>query len=123
MPLSAFTADRAIDIFDQPVLESLAQGPRVGGHRQGLELTQPRLKTSVILAEAFMFAMTHPAMFHVAAVEHFVDRDDLEMASVRQTSAGSRSVVRGPGTLTRTPPSGCGPTDQTARRRPGRANY
>ena len=35
MPLSAFTADGAIDIFDQPVLESLARGPRVGGHRQG----------------------------------------------------------------------------------------
>jgi hypothetical protein len=78
MPLSAFTAGGAIDIFDQPVLESLAQGPRVGGHRQGLELTQLRLKTSAILAEAFMFAMTHGAMFHVAAAEHFVDRDDLE---------------------------------------------
>jgi hypothetical protein len=78
IPLSAFTADGAIDIFDQPVLESLAQGPRVAGHRQGLELTQLRLKASAILAEAFMFAMTHAAMFHVAAAEHFVDRDDVE---------------------------------------------
>jgi hypothetical protein len=25
-----------------------------------------------------MFAMTHAAMFHVAAAEHFLDRDDLE---------------------------------------------
>jgi hypothetical protein len=59
-------------------LASLAQGPRVGGHRQGLELTQLRLKASAILAEAFMLAMTQAAMFHVAAAEHFVDRDDLE---------------------------------------------
>jgi hypothetical protein len=61
VPLSAFTGDGAIDIFDQPVLESLAPGPRVDGHRQGLELTQLRLKPSAILAEVFMLAMTHPA--------------------------------------------------------------
>jgi hypothetical protein len=78
VPLSAFTGDGAIDIFDQPVLESLAPGPRVDGHRQGLELTQLRLKPSAILAEAFMLAMTHAAMFHVAAAEHFAGRDDLE---------------------------------------------
>ena len=78
VPLSAFTGDGAIDIFDQPVLESLAPGPRVDGHRQGLELTQLRLKPAAILAEAFMLAMTHAAMFHVAAAEHFAGRDDLE---------------------------------------------
>ena len=56
-----------------------------------------------------MFAMTHAAMFHVAAAEHFVDRDDLEDGlGPRRTSQGSRSVVRGRGTLTRRLPSGCG---------------
>ena len=78
VPLSAFTADDAIDIFDQPVLESLAPGPRVDGHRQGLEVTQLRLNPSAILADSYMLAMTHGAMFHVAAAEHFADRDDLE---------------------------------------------
>ena len=73
VPLSAFTGDGVIDIFDQPVLESLAPEGRC--HRQGLELTQLRLKPSAILAEAFMLAMTHAGMFHVAA-EHFAGRDD-----------------------------------------------
>lgn len=77
VPLSAFTADDAIDIFDQPVLEHLAGGLRVDDHRQGLELTQLRLKPSAILADPHMLAMTHGAMFHVAAAEHFAGRDDL----------------------------------------------
>ncbi|GGN10692.1 hypothetical protein GCM10009721_43350 [Terrabacter tumescens] len=77
VPVSAFTADNAIDIFDQPVLELLAQGPKVDGHPQGLELTQLRLKPSALLADAFMLAMTHGAMFHVASVQHFEGRDEL----------------------------------------------
>lgn len=56
----------------------LAQGPKVDGHRQGLELTQLRLKPSAILAHAFMLAMTHGALFHVAAAEHFAGRVDLD---------------------------------------------
>jgi hypothetical protein len=77
IPLSAFTAADAIDIFDQPVLELLARGPKVDGHRQGLEITQLRLKPSALLADAYMLAMTHAAMFHVAAAEHFAGRDAL----------------------------------------------
>jgi hypothetical protein len=77
VPLSALTGPDAIDIFDQPVLELLARGPKVDGHRQGLEITQLRLKPSALLAEAYMLAMAHGALFHVAAVEHFKDRDDL----------------------------------------------
>jgi hypothetical protein len=77
VPVSAFRSESAIDIFDQPVLELLAQGPRVGGHPQGLELTQLRLKPSALLADAFMLAMTHGAMFHVASVQHFAGRDGL----------------------------------------------
>lgn len=56
----------------------LAQGPKVDGHRQGLELTQLRLEPSAILAHAFMLAMTHGALFDVAAAEHFAGRDDLD---------------------------------------------
>jgi hypothetical protein len=77
VPLSRFTGSNAIDIFDQPVLELLATGPKVDGHRQGLEFTQLRVKPSALLADAYMLAMTHAAFFHVAAAEHFAGRDDL----------------------------------------------
>jgi hypothetical protein len=77
IPLSAFTGPGAVDIFDQPVLELLARGPKVDGHRQGLEITQLRLKPSALLADAYMLAMAHGALFHVAAVEHFAGREDL----------------------------------------------
>lgn len=77
IPQSALTGPGVFDIFDQPVLELLTQGTRVDGHRQGLELTQLRLKPSALLADAYMLAMAHGALFHVAAVEHFADRDDL----------------------------------------------
>ena len=77
VPLSALAADGAIDIFDQPVLEFLSHAPRVDGHRQGLELTQLRLESSALLADAYMLAMTHGAFFHVASAEHFAGREDL----------------------------------------------
>ena len=77
IPLSAFTGPGAVDIFDQPVLELLARGPRVDGHRQGLEITQLRLKPSALLADAYMLAMAHGVLFHIAAVEHFAGREDL----------------------------------------------
>lgn len=77
VPLSALTGDQAIDIFDQPVLQYLAAGMKVNGHRQGLEVTQLRLKPAALLADAYMLAWAHGAMFHVAAVEHFAERDKL----------------------------------------------
>lgn len=76
VPLSAFNGPDALDIFDQPVLELLAR-PKAEGHRQGLELTQLRLKPSALLADAYMLAMAHGALFHVAAAEHFAGREDL----------------------------------------------
>lgn len=76
VPLSAFNGPNAIDIFDQPVLELLAR-PKVEGHSQGLELTQLRLKPAALLADAYMLAMAHGALFHVSAAEHFAGRDDL----------------------------------------------
>jgi hypothetical protein len=77
VPLSSLTGPDAITIFDQPVLELLSKGPKVDGHRQGLAVTQLRLKPSALLADAYMLAMAHGAFFHVAAVEHFYGRDDL----------------------------------------------
>lgn len=75
--VSALNGPDALDIFDQPVVELLARGPKVDGHRQGLEVTQLRLKPSALLADAYMLAMAHGTMFHVAAVQHFADRGDL----------------------------------------------
>lgn len=85
VPLETLTGDAAIDIFDQPVLEMLAQGPKVDGHRQGLEITQLRLKPAALLAQAFMLAMAHGAMFHVAAAEHFADVSTSASISARLT--------------------------------------
>ncbi|MDQ1106621.1 hypothetical protein [Nocardioides zeae] len=78
VPLSAFTGPGVLDIFDQPVLEFLTRDQKVDGHRQGLEITQLRLKPSAVLAEAYMIAMAHGVLFHVAGVEHFAGRDDLQ---------------------------------------------
>jgi hypothetical protein len=77
VPLSALSGDGAIDIFDQPVLELLAHAPAAGRRRGGLEATQVRIKPSAVLAETFMMAMMHGALFHVAAAEHFAGREDL----------------------------------------------
>ena len=77
IPVSALNGPDALDIFDQPVVELLARGPKIDGHRQGLEVTQLRLKPSALLADAYMLALAHGMMFRVAAVQHFAGRDDL----------------------------------------------
>lgn len=74
IPLSALTGPNAVDIFDRPVIEVLARAPKVDGHPQGLELTQLRVDVPVVLAEAYMIAWAHGAMFHVAAAKHFAGR-------------------------------------------------
>lgn len=77
IPVGALTGPDAVDIFDRPVIEVLAQAPKVDGHRQGLELTQLRVDVPAVLAEAYMIAWAHAAMFHVAATKHFEGRADL----------------------------------------------
>ncbi|MGO3153439.1 MAG: hypothetical protein ACTIJJ_12605 [Galactobacter sp.] len=77
IPVGALTGPDAVDIFDRPVIEVLAQAPKVDGHRQGLELTQLRVDAPAVLAEAYMIAWAHAAMFHVAATKHFEGRADL----------------------------------------------
>ncbi|NKR13910.1 hypothetical protein A5N17_21075 [Arthrobacter sp. D2] len=77
IPVSALTGPDAVDIFDRPVIEVLAQAPKVGGHRQGLELTQLRVDVPAVLAEAYMIAWAHGAMFHIAAARHFDGRGEL----------------------------------------------
>lgn len=77
IPVGVLTGPDAVDIFDRPVIEILAQAPKVDGHRQGLELTQLRVDVPAILAEAYMIAWAHGTMFHVAATKHFEGRVDL----------------------------------------------
>lgn len=77
IPVGALTGPDAVDIFDCPVIEVLAQAPRVDGHSQGLELTQLRVDVPAVLAETYMIAWAHGAMFHVAAARHFGGRPDL----------------------------------------------
>ena len=75
--VGALSRPDAVNIFDHPVIEVLAKKPKAGGHRQGLELTQLRVDVPAVLAEAYMIAWTHGAMFHVAATKHFKGRTGL----------------------------------------------
>jgi hypothetical protein len=77
IPVNALTGPDVVDIFDRPVIEVLARAPKVDGHRQGLELTQLRVDVPAVLADAYMVAWAHGAMFHVAAAKHFKGRTDL----------------------------------------------
>ena len=77
IPVSALTGPDAVDIFDRPVIEVLAQAPKVDEHRQGLELTRLRVDVPAVLAEAYMIAWTQGAMFHVAATKHFESRVEI----------------------------------------------
>lgn len=80
IPASVLNGPATVKLIDQPLLEVLADAPKVDKHRQGLELTQLRLKPSALLADAYMLAWVHGALFHVAAAEHFADRTDTDEA-------------------------------------------
>lgn len=71
--LSSVYGEGAIDILDRPVLEVLSEG-KAEGHRQGLEVTQLRIDPPTVLAEAYMIAWAHAAIFHTAALQHYSDR-------------------------------------------------
>lgn len=74
IPVSALTGPNTADIFDQPVLEFVSRPPKVDGIVQGWELTQLRLDPAALLAETYMLAWTHAALFSVAARRHFDGR-------------------------------------------------
>lgn len=109
VPASAFTGRVPVDIIDQPVLEFLACGTKADGQRQGLELTQLRLKPSAVLADAYMLDMAHAALFHVAAVEHFASHDDLTEQKFHDHFPATSAAARGRRTSTPTRRLGCVP--------------
>lgn len=74
--LSSLTGNSAINIVDSVVLEYISQPPKVAGQeRAGFERTLLRVDPTVVLAEAWMLAATHGAIFHTGAYRHFGDRD------------------------------------------------
>lgn len=77
MPLSAFDPSVSVNVFEHPVLEFLAQAPITRGRKQGLEVTQVSLNTAVLLAQSYMLAWTHGAMFSVLAHRHFDQRSEV----------------------------------------------
>jgi hypothetical protein len=107
IPKSAVASPQALSILDHQLLEFLAKVPKVIGHPQGLEVTQLRLRPSVVLAESHMFAMAHALMFYVAAAEQFDGRDDLPDHHTTPTFPGYSSTVPTPTTLTLTRRLGC----------------
>jgi hypothetical protein len=77
IPLSALDPSVSVELFRHPVLEFLAQAPMTGGQKQGLEVTQVSLNTAALLAQSYMLAWTHGAMFSVLAHRHFERQPDL----------------------------------------------
>ncbi|GAA3675092.1 hypothetical protein EU513_15215 [Yimella sp. RIT 621] len=66
--LSALTGDSAFDLFDTTVLEFISRpGSAKGEEKNGYERTLLRIDIPAVLAEAWMFARTHAALFHTAA--------------------------------------------------------
>ena len=72
IPLSALTGPNATDIFNTVTLDYLARPP---GKKSGLEVSTLGLAPAKLLAESWMMAVTYAAMFHIAATQHFANRD------------------------------------------------
>jgi hypothetical protein len=75
VPLSALTGPAAFDVLDTTTLDYLARPPKDENGKQGIELCSLRLAPETLLVEAWMMAVTLGAMFHVAAADHYGDRD------------------------------------------------
>ncbi|XBH20407.1 hypothetical protein V5R04_09115 [Jonesiaceae bacterium BS-20] len=69
IPVSAFGKGKTIPLFDQPMLSYLNR-PSVKP-KMGWEVASLRVDLPVALAEAWMMANIHAAIFHVAALRHF----------------------------------------------------
>jgi hypothetical protein len=73
--LSSLTGESATNILEGLTVEYLARPPRENQRKQGLEVTVLNLKPATLLAEAWLMATAHAAMFHVAAARHFDGRE------------------------------------------------
>jgi len=81
VPLSALTGGSAVDIFNTIVLEYISRPPKQSGQEQhGFERTLLRTDAPIVLAEAWMLALLHGAVFHTCAYRHHGERVVPEMA-------------------------------------------
>jgi hypothetical protein len=81
VPLSALTSESALDIFDTVVLEYISRPPKQKGEELcGFERTLLRADSPVVLAEAWMLAVIHGAVFHTCAYRHHGERTVPEIA-------------------------------------------
>lgn len=88
VPLSAF--ESAIPVIDQPCILYLVRPPKgASGHKECLEMTCLRLDVATTLAECFMLATTHAAIFHSAASRYEAWRGvELGIAPYPRLSSG-----------------------------------
>ncbi len=71
VPLSALTGASAFDVINTIVLEYIPQPPKTPGKpRPGFERTLLPVDTASILAEAWMLALVHGAIFYTCAYRH-----------------------------------------------------
>lgn len=75
MPLSHLTGPSSFDVFDTIVLEYISRPPKLKGQEpHGYERTLLRADAPVLLAEAWMLAIIHGAVFHTSAYRHFGEK-------------------------------------------------
>lgn len=69
------TGDSAFDVFDTIVLEYISKPPKPHGSEPlGFERTLLRVDAPAVLAEAWMLALLHGAIFHTCAYRHNGDK-------------------------------------------------
>jgi hypothetical protein len=86
IPVSVATSPDAVNLVGTISVGYLSRPS--GPPRQGLEFTTLNLPPAVLLAEAWMMAVTYGAMFHVAAAEYFAGRTDVELPTYPDVPAG-----------------------------------
>jgi len=71
VPIGALSGDSAFDVVDSIVLEYLSRPPKPHGSEPlGFERTLLRADASALLAEAWMLAILHGAIFNTSAYRH-----------------------------------------------------
>lgn len=72
IPLSHLTGPSSLDVFDTIVLEYISRPPKPKGQEpNGYERTLLRADAPLLLAETWMLAIIHGAIFHTSAYRHF----------------------------------------------------
>lgn len=81
VPLDAIVGLDAVDLINGASLDFLSKPAKAERVEHGWEVTTLRLVPPVLLAEAQLMAVTHAALFSLAAARHFDGRPDGQRAS------------------------------------------